>query len=55
LLYALKLNKRLWLAHFALGVLRYKTEKIMKQHISTSCRRHAPILTPNLRLGFTSP
>ncbi|MFQ3535739.1 MAG: tetratricopeptide repeat protein [Aggregatilineales bacterium] len=32
LLYALKLNKRLWLAHFALGVLRYKQNEFEAAH-----------------------
>lgn len=32
LLYALKLNKRLWLAHFALGVLRYKQNEYEAAH-----------------------
>jgi len=32
LLYALKLNKRLWLAHFALGVLRYKQKDYEAAH-----------------------
>ncbi len=32
LLYALKLNKRLWLAHFALGVLRYKQNQFEAAH-----------------------
>lgn len=32
LLYALKLNKRLWLAHFALGVLRFKQKDYEAAH-----------------------
>ncbi|MCS6871616.1 MAG: tetratricopeptide repeat protein [Anaerolineae bacterium] len=32
LLYALKLNKHLWLAHFALGVLRYKQNEYEAAH-----------------------
>ncbi|PJF34800.1 MAG: hypothetical protein CUN49_13820 [Candidatus Thermofonsia Clade 1 bacterium] len=30
--YALRLNKRLWLAHFALGVLRYKQKEYEAAH-----------------------